>query len=154
MTDESRALFEQWARSQELPTTLSLNPSYTFASSTAEAAWRAWQAARIAAPPERSIPARYDYGYDDGLKPCSLGKFCLWADYEKLATENAALRKDAERLDWMEANPAIEIGMESDDGELMRNVYVVTGYPNDREWKKVGSASSLRAAIDAAMEAK
>lgn len=64
--------------------------------------------------------------------------------------EIAALRADAQMLDWLQANPSIEVSSEMDEGDTIWRVHSVTGYPNDREWHVVGEGLTLRAAIDAA----
>ncbi|MBX3653248.1 MAG: hypothetical protein KF686_03625 [Ramlibacter sp.] len=70
-----------------------------------------------------------------------------------LRTEVERLRADAERLDALESHPGWEVGMEYGEDSI-RTVHSVSGGRNDREWTLIGSAPTLRAAIDAARSAK
>lgn len=69
-----------------------------------------------------------------------------------LRAENAALKADAERLDFQQSNLAYEFSTEDNDGDLVWVGYKVTGSRNDREWHKVAVGATLREAIDAAMK--
>lgn len=70
---------------------------------------------------------------------------------EKIEREAAEYKRDAERLNFIEANH-YEVSSEPDDCETKWVVFRVTGWPNDREWHTIGKGESLRAAIDAAMK--
>ena len=60
----------------------------------------------------------------------------VWADFaRKLERENTALRKDKERLDWLEASPSDRLA------EARRIV-----------WQQRDTSTAVRAAIDAAMK--
>lgn len=67
----------------------------------------------------------------------------LWQEVEMLKAKNECLRKDAERLDWLDgrSRPVVEGQcMASPEGEL-------TGY----DWGVFGQCSTVREAIDDAM---
>lgn len=124
---ESRALFEQWmvtelGRSDVARYPLNSDEHYQ---QIVAIAWAAWQAA------QRNIRIV-------GASPAEQS--------DQPATENAALRKDAERLDWMEADmranePFWTCGFE---GRFQHPYFTPDGQ----------TFETLRAAIDAAMEAK
>ena len=57
---------------------------------------------------------------------------------------------DKMRLDWLEANPQIEISKSrEEDGEW--DVHAVRGGRNDREWTLLAHHETIRGAIDKAM---
>lgn len=60
---------------------------------------------------------------------------------------------DTARLDWLAANPHLEISHAGWDDEDAWQVYAIHGGRNDREWHLQGKAETLRDAIDAAMSA-
>lgn len=65
----------------------------------------------------------------------------------ELERENAALREDKERLDWLDESGAeVQKYGNSKDGSVLFFV--------DLDWSTVFAADTLRAAIDAAKEAK
>jgi hypothetical protein len=62
-----------------------------------------------------------------------------------------ALRKDAERLDWWQCNPAVEVSAVPYDEDGMWEAHLVTGGRNDREWRKLATGETPRSTIDTAM---
>lgn len=67
--------------------------------------------------------------------------------------EIARLRRDAERLDWLEKR-CVQLDVKWDDDTDPYTVHEIQGNVNDRVWVKVGEGNSYRAAIDSAREAK
>lgn len=60
---------------------------------------------------------------------------------------------DTERLNWLETHPNVEVSFDPWDGENVWRAHKVTGGRNDREWREVAEADTLRGCIDAAMAA-
>jgi hypothetical protein len=71
-----------------------------------------------------------------------------------LSAPTVAGLSDAALLDTLTTHTNWEISSESDDGDLIWNVHKVVGSVNDREWAKIGSGSTPRAAIEQAIAAK
>jgi hypothetical protein len=57
---------------------------------------------------------------------------------------------DKERLDWLEANPQIEISYAAYcDDDVPWKAHRVSGGKNDREWDEIAEGESIREVIDA-----
>lgn len=69
-----------------------------------------------------------------------------------IETQLAAAKADAERLDFLDKHPGVELSYAGWD-ECEWQVHLVTGGRNDREWNLLGSGQTTREAIDAAIAA-
>lgn len=69
-----------------------------------------------------------------------------------LTAENATLREDSARLDWLESNRNAELAHEGWEEDVWQ-VHTVNGGRNDREWTLLAEGDTVREAIDAARAA-
>jgi hypothetical protein len=113
---------------------------------------KAWQAALSANQPEIDAPIHDNARMYESLAAETNSWTEMAAELEAANAENEKLRKDAERLNFIE-NPLMVIRYDIGDNDYPYQIYRREGCRNDREFIFLGEGETLRNATDAAMTA-
>ncbi|MCX5516178.1 hypothetical protein C3941_19500 [Kaistia algarum] len=76
-----------------------------------------------------------------------------WAAEARVTALEARVKElevDTSLLNWLEANPTVEIGLNRFDEKSAWEAHLVSGGVNDREWELLCTANTIRGAIKGA----